>query len=222
MISAGGATEHIESFIADNMGSEYGRAAAQAAASLNLDGVDFDLELTPGNNEPFLDGSFQQFILDCNNAARQVLGSDGLISHAPQAPYLGEWAGASLGYTGLIAQQNLDIDFMNIQFYNQGAGLYTTYDNLMVETSGWVAETAVNEIINNGVPAEKVVIGKPIGSSGFANNGYVAPSQLNQFACEYKVEYLQTIGGFMTWMYPGPGSPLLEEFGSVVNSSCDF
>ena len=72
------------------------------AVSLGLDGVDFDIELTPGNNKPFHDGSIQQFLVEATRTARSVLGWDRLISHAPQGPYLGNWAGSTLGYTDLM------------------------------------------------------------------------------------------------------------------------
>merc|ERR1711974_68635 len=134
-------------------------------------------------------------------AARGILGGDKIISHAPQAPYLGTWAGSSLGYTGLVSDGAIDVDFLNIQFYNQGSGLYTTYDNLMVETSGWISETAVGEMVANGVPGAKIVIGKPIAAAGYANNGYVEPAQLNGYACTYRSDSGVEIGGFMTWMY---------------------
>ena len=53
--------------------------------------------------------------------------------HAPQAPYLGPWAGSTMGYTGMIRDDpyiKKNLDFLNIQFYNQGAGLYDSYEGL--------------------------------------------------------------------------------------------
>jgi len=220
MLSIGGATEHLESMIANNQGRSYGLSAAQAAADLNFDGVDFDLELQPGNNQPFLDGSFQTFLIDCTNAARSILGDSSLISHAPQAPYLGQWAGPTLGYVAVL--EHTSIDFLNIQFYNQGPGEYTTYENLMINEGedSWLAGSAVKEMIDSGVPVGKIVIGKPIGPTGYANNGYVPPIQLKEFACRFKTEFGLEVNGFMTWMYPGSNDPLLGEFGSGVSQSC--
>merc|ERR1712173_322688 len=111
----------------------------------------------------------------------------------------GEWAGPSLGYTEVLASPENVIDFVNIQFYNQGAGEYESYTSLFITDSGWLAESAVAEIISNGVAPEMVVVGKPIGPTGFASNGYVTAQNLQQWACEFKSSHTE-IGGFMNWM----------------------
>ena len=79
IISAGGATEHIEHFFEGSVaqstayGADYGARAAQAAIDLGLHGVDFDLELAPGNNGPFHSGHMQAFCVAASAAARAVL-----------------------------------------------------------------------------------------------------------------------------------------------------
>ncbi len=59
----------------------------------------------------------------------------------------------------------------------EGSTEYTTCANLLQTSSSTWPQTAVFQIIASGVPAEKVVIGKPA-TTGDANNGYVAPSTL--------------------------------------------
>merc|ERR1711976_353652 len=59
MMSLGGATDHIEPLVKAGTGAEYARPACQFCVDYDLDGVDFDIELQPGNNGPFQDGSMQ-------------------------------------------------------------------------------------------------------------------------------------------------------------------
>lgn len=219
MLSAGGATESIEDMVDNGSGADYGTRAANAVIELGLDGVDFDLELEPGNNEDFINGKMGQFVIDCSTAARNILGTEKLISHAPQAPYLGTWAGEGLGYTRVMNQYPELIDFLNVQFYNQGANQYVTYSSLFVKTLGWTAQTAVLEMIDNGIPADKIVVGKPIGPVGFASDGFVEASDLNDWSCEFEATEGHIIGGFMNWMYPGPDDSLVQ-FGNSVSMAC--
>lgn len=52
------------------------------------------------------------------------------------------------------------IDWYNIQFYSQGTA-YTTCDTLVSASGGSFPGTSVLEMIQGGIPASKVVIGKP-------------------------------------------------------------
>lgn len=229
LLAAGGATENIEHLIDADDGTSYGKSAAEDAVKYGFDGVDFDVELQPGNNEPFHDGSFQKFIIDASHAARQVLGPNRLITHAPQAPYLGVWAGEpGYGYTEILAAPDCEIDFVNIQFYNQCPTCYSTFDSLMVDGDAeggdhsLTGQSALKQIIQNGVPPERLVIGKPIGPSGFANNGYVDPVSLHDWGCQVMNEdgYNGWHTGYMTWMYRKSEPQLVESWGKAVASTC--
>ena len=70
----------------------------------------------------------------------------------------------------------------------------------------------MTEMIINGVPPEKIVVGKPIGSRGYASNGYVSPKTLGLYLEKFKSDQNINIGGVMTWMYPGSNDPLLQEW----------
>ena len=118
ILAGGGATENIENKVASHEGREYGKSLAEDAIKYGFDGVDFDLELKPGNNQPFYDGTMQEFLLAASHAAREILGPDRVITHAPQAPYLGTWAGPGFGYTELMKDPSCEIDFVSIQFYS--------------------------------------------------------------------------------------------------------
>lgn len=218
MMSLGGATDHIEPLVKAGTGAEYSKAACQFCIDYDLDGVDFDIELDPGNNGPFMDGSMQQFIIDGTQACRQIIGNDLLISHAPQAPYLGDWAGSSLGYVEVFNQMPGLIDFVSIQFYNQGAQYYSTYENLFIKADGWTSQSAVKEMWDNGVPLNKIVVGKPVGPAGYASNGYVDPSLLNDWGCQFQCETGWN-GGYMNWMY-SKGSQDYVNFGTAIAQHC--
>jgi len=52
------------------------------------------------------------------------------------------------------------IDWYNVQFYSQGTA-YTTCETLITESGGDFPGTSLMEIVNSGIPQEKVVLGKP-------------------------------------------------------------
>lgn len=220
MMSLGGATDHIEPWVEEKRGAEYAYDACKFCNEYDLDGVDFDIELTPGNNGPFVDGSMQQFIIDGTMACRNIIGVNKFIAHAPQGPYMGEWAGSSLGYTQVFKQFPNLIDFISVQFYNQGSQYYDTYENLFIAADGWTAESAVLEMVNNGIPMDRIVVGKPVGPAGYASNGYVDPNDLNAWGCQFQHEYHWS-GGFMNWMYT-KGATDYVAFGEAIAKPCPF
>jgi len=67
------------------------------------------------------------------------------------------------------------IDFYNVQFYNQGDTRYDTYDELFLKATGTFSGTSIKELINRGVPAKKIVMGKPATIGDVMNTGYVPP-----------------------------------------------
>ena len=52
----------------------------------------------------------------------------------------------------------------------------------------------------NGIPMNKIVVGKPVGPAGYASNGYVDPALLHEWGCMSKRDFEWT-AGFMNWMY---------------------
>ena len=83
----------------------------------------------------------------------------------------------------------------------------------------YTSESAVLELINNGVPAEKIVVGKPLTTAN-ANNGWVAHTDLNQWACRFLSEHGHSVGGFMIWMYQGATDPAFLAWGPGVGAAC--
>lgn len=56
-----------------------------------------------------------------------------------------------------------DIDFYNIQYYNQGAGSYANCETIVTNSTGaGFPGTSLRELHEAGVPLHKLVLGKPI------------------------------------------------------------
>ena len=77
------------------------------------------------------------------------------ISHAPQAPYFG----TNYDYRRIHQICGGNIDFYNVQFYNQGNERYNTYQNMYVGTTAWATGSNINAW-KNIVGLDKIVIGK--------------------------------------------------------------
>ena len=65
----------------------------------------------------------------------------------------------------------------NSHSFSEGATEYTTCAGLLTTSSSTWPQTALFQIIASGVPASKLVIGKPA-TTADANNGYIDPSTL--------------------------------------------
>jgi len=192
--SAGGATDSPYSTFT---GDAYGRSLATWAKTNNLDGVDFDLEnfqmefVWPGKTY----AQMVQWVADATNAAREVLGANAIITHAPQPPYFGQH-GWNDGYTE-VYKKAPSINFLMVQFYNNGE--QTTYESIFT-TGPW---TTVQSIANAGIiPLNKIVVGKPAHASdiGTASQGYNSAAQLNTMFARAKTE-LGWTGGVMGWQF---------------------
>ena len=165
LVSAGGATE--EPITADpNGGTAYGRAVAEFAKTYRLDGVDFDIEDTAALQR----GTATQWLADATRAVKDVL-PDAVISHAPQAPYF--MATYASNYLQVDKEVGDLIDFYNIQFYNQDSTTYSSCGGLMDKADGWATGTAVQELVANGIPLERIVVGKPMTPGDATNTGYM-------------------------------------------------
>jgi len=215
LVSAGGATMDLETVMTEMTGTVFGQTVAQWAVDHQLDGVDFDLETTPGNSAPFRDGSLISWAVDATRAARDILGPNRIISHAPQAPYLGDWAGAQKGYVEIMRQTGAAIDFLNIQYYNQGAGVYSTYETLFKQSSSWWSSTAVKEIVDNGVDMNKLVVGKYFPGDG--GSGAVTANTMVQFIQQAKAE-LGWRAGVMLWVWKASRPAPTLEWGAAISA----
>ena len=177
MLSVGGAT--------DNPYNQNPEVVANRVAKLvkdgDYDGVDFNLENIP---QGFQKGSlnYVDWIIRLNTATRNLLGSQYTISHAPVAPYFGckgvnDWTGPSKGYTKI--NQETDIDYFIVQFYNQGPNCYVDYNGLFKSSCSVFPRTSILELVACDVPMNKIVLAKPIAPND-ASNGYIPAVELGK------------------------------------------
>jgi len=185
---------------------------ADVVLEQQYDGVDVDFEQTAY----FQSGTAESWLCTLTNCLREKLGWSKIISHAPQAPYMGASYGSSAHYPngGYLKVHQLcgsKIDFYNVQFYNQGSTTYDSFQTLFNTANGWSASTAIYQIINgqnnNGglsIPADKLVVGKFIRQGVDGSAGWMSASTAKtvfQTAISNSNPSWNT--GFMTWQIYG-------------------
>ena len=218
IVSAGGSTYSDYSSPAEDFGS----GAATFARDNNLHGVDFDLENLSAN------GSLPtaQWIVDATVAARNILGVNATITHAPQAPYFGiefDYIYRDV-YDQLVTSGRADlINYFLIQYYNQGSDpascAYKTYEDQFLDNSCH-PNTTIKDLINPvttthiAIPKEKVVIGKLMQPGDGSAATWVDPSIIGTWITQAKndpaVQNWNT--GISTWQWNTTGSPNAQEW----------
>jgi hypothetical protein len=179
MISDGGASNYLAPYTSDG-GTAYGTQVATLVKGNNLHGLDFDLEAF-GTYDDLIN-----YVPNAHNAARNILGPEFIISHAPQAPYFSAVStfgnGTSSGYADIYTMCD-NIAFFNIQYYNQYYIIYTTYETIfeMADPANIPDNQAVLQIVNQNIPWSKIVVGKYMldgaeAEQFYGNNGYVPPN----------------------------------------------
>jgi chitinase len=182
MVSAFGSTDSPVSNGVDPV--DCARRLASWVREYDLDGVDIDWEdmhaMNTGIGEAWLI-TFQ------SELRRQLPAGQYLISHAPVAPWFTSGPNYPNGaYVAVHKQTGDGIDFYNMQFYNQGHGVYedcqvstaldeddvvlTTQSLVFNSGSNWPSTSVMEMNSYAGIPLNKIVIGKPI-NAGAANNG---------------------------------------------------
>ena len=81
-----------------------------------------------------------------------------------------------------------------MQFYNQG--LYTDCAGLLTSSGGAFPGSSLFEIPKNGIPLNKLVIGKPA-TAADASNGFMDPATLG--SCVKQAKAKGWNGGVMVW-----------------------
>ncbi|KZP12797.1 glycoside hydrolase family 18 protein [Athelia psychrophila] len=161
----------------------------------SLDGVDVDYE--DFNAMDAQNGSAENWLISFTNALRAELPvGQYILTHAPVAPWFSPTHYASGAYLKVNQEVGSQIDWYNIQFYNQGTTEYTTCASLLTTSSSTWPNTALFQIAASGVPENKLVIGKP-GNSADADNGYIAPATLATCVAQAKAKGWS--GGVMSW-----------------------
>jgi chitinase len=177
---------------------------ASFAKKYKFDVVDTDYE----DFDAFNSGSSEavNWLVSFSKALRSHLPSGQyLLSHAPVAPWLTDSKDAYPGgsYLDVTLRAGDAIDFLNMQFYNQD-NLYSSCNHIVkASPSGSYPHTSISEIHKNGVPLEKLVIGKPALASdadGSGDQGFMSGSSLQQCVNQAKEE-LGWNAGMMLWEY---------------------
>ncbi|KAJ3205272.1 hypothetical protein HDU82_005308 [Entophlyctis luteolus] len=161
-----------------------------------LDGCDIDYE----DNTAMNGGTAEAWLITFMQALRgQLPSGQYVVSHAPQAPYffINTVQYPNGAYMEVDRSVGSLIDFYNVQFYNQGSTDYASCDTLLTKANGYFAGTSLFEISANGVPLNKLVIGKPVTTAGVANTGYMSPTLLAECVSEAKA--MGWNAGVMGW-----------------------
>ncbi|KIM44722.1 glycoside hydrolase family 18 protein [Hebeloma cylindrosporum] len=163
----------------------------------DLDGIDVDYEdfyaFDAGN------GLAETWLISFTKQLRtQLPQGEYILTHAPGAPWFSPNKFGGGGYLKIHAAVGSLIDWYNIQFYNQGSSEYTTCASLLTASSDTWPDTSVFQIASNGVPLNKIVIGKPSTTTD-AINGYMSTSTLAK--CLQQAKQQGWTGGIAVWQY---------------------
>ena len=145
-----------------------------------------------------------------------------IITQAPQGPYFKDDHYQNRAYVKVHEEVGDLIDFYNVQFYNQGNTEYNTYTQLFKAATGYFAGTSVQEIINKGIPKEKIVVGKPASQSDVMNTGFVTSTNLGLWTSQAFDEFCWYTG-VMYWQYKSDdsGTHIQNAVGNLITKYND-
>ncbi|MDW7548275.1 hypothetical protein HUZ36_06235 [Pseudoalteromonas sp. McH1-7] len=169
--------------------AQLAEALAKFVKDNHLDGVDIDYE----DSAAFIgkagyDGA--QFLIALTQELRRQLPSpDFLITHAPQPPYL-EQGGAMAGYIEVAEQVGQDIDWLNVQFYNNPP---------WSANPDQIVNSYLNYIKLPNMSPEKIVLGFPV-TMRDAGSGYM-PARTIVNEVIMPIQNIAKLGGVMNWQF---------------------
>ncbi|KAH9852022.1 glycoside hydrolase family 18 protein [Lenzites betulinus] len=202
MVSVFGSTDVPTSSGNDPIGTA--NTIAAWVKQWGLDGVDVDYE----DFNAMGAGTAENWLISFTKQLRSQLPAGSyIITHAPVAPWFSPniWSGG--GYLKVHQQVGSLIDWYNVQFYNQGSTEYTTCAGLLTTSTSMYPKSALFQIIASGVPASKLVIGKPA-NSGDASTGYIAPATLA--GCVSQAKSQGWNAGVSTWEFPDAAASWIQ------------
>ena len=181
--------------------SDVANQLAAFVTTYNLDGIDIDYEDT----NALLDGTPYDgvaFASDLTNDLRQAIGTDKIISHAPQPPYL--WQDAtSFPYAEILTNTDGAINRIYMQYYNNPS--YVTPVSLIIDNynaivAGWTGFS--------GLAASQLLVGKPVAESD-AGSGWIPATDIGEQIINPLLAAYSDFGGVMGWQYSsdGPNGP---------------
>ena len=180
-------------------------AKIEDGGTFRFDGIDIDWEDTdsflPEAQRPAqsnYDG--RVFLISLTQQLRKLLPSPKYtISHAPQPPYLstsgGHFPENITGYIDVLKSAKDDIDWLNVQYYNQG-GYFAVPKNIITQYNEVIKDSANNY---GGISASKLVVGKPIVNTG---SGVLSLSVVTaDVIAPLFATYEESFGGAFVWRY---------------------
>ncbi|KZV73519.1 carbohydrate-binding module family 5 protein [Peniophora sp. CONT] len=179
---------------------------AQWCKDYDLDGVDVDYEDFTAFNGGTT-AAVDWLIAFTKELRVKLPVGDYILTHAPVAPWF-EKGYSGGGYLAIHEAVGDLIDWYNVQFYNQGQDEYTTCSNLLTSSGGTYPGSSLFEIAANGVPLDKLVIGKPALTSDATSGGFMDASTLA--SCVAQAHSQGWNGGVMVWEYPDATSSWIE------------
>ena len=241
-IKASGTRKVLVSLGGENVpaGGWKGLAAdtTKAAASIwdfvhthGFDGVDFDYEDTAAFSDPKAAGYDPvDFLADISMAVKKAAGSSGcIVTHAPQPPYLypGAYPAYPDGpYQAILAKCGDAIDWLNVQYYNNGWYVGTTAaeqaENVAGLTKGIPFPSSIIAL-SATIPVEKLVLGR-ITSTENGGSGYLSADQTASALVKPLVKkFGANFGGVMGWQFSlsPSGSGTADAWGETIQAALE-
>ena len=179
--------------------------------SNHLDGLDIDIEATD---------LFDKIIDITNYLGEKWKGKDRWITHAPQSANFGNNTGSPSDYFTVYQKCGQYIDYLNIQFYNQGCNhetcetlfgecVYNCWNMAWISTGKAFPTSIQSEPVpctkpyGSVIPLDKIIIGKPICGQQCqygGSNGYMEPDLLARCINSAYGDYHWRTG-LMIWAY---------------------
>ncbi|KAF8532421.1 glycoside hydrolase superfamily [Gautieria morchelliformis] len=196
MVSAFGGTSAPTT--AGNDPAQTAQTMASFVKANDLDGIDVDYEDLAAVSKGTAVAWLETFMTELR---KTLPVGQFIVSHAPLAPHFSPEfpaapspASAQGPYLQVDKKVGSLIDFYNVQFYNDGATVYTDCNGLLTQSSSGFPKSSLFEIAASGVSLNKLLIGKPVSSTD-ATNGIITPQLLGQ--CVQQAVAKQWNGGIM-------------------------
>ncbi|WP_017218635.1 glycosyl hydrolase family 18 protein [Pseudoalteromonas sp. NJ631] len=185
----GGAMDHNVYYSLSQDPDRLADSLADFVKNNHLDGIDIDYE----DSAAFIaNASYDgvQFLVSLTQALRKQLPSPRYcISHAPQPPYL-EHGGYMAGYLKIVEQVGEDIDWLNVQFYNNPP---------WSACPDQIVSSYMDYIKLPNMSAKKIIAGFPV-TAHDAGSGYMPAETIIQAVID-PIQNTTELGGIMNWQF---------------------